>query len=135
MSSFFATLHVGELVVPVLSCSQHVHQNTSIRGLPNSKVYSGELQLQLGLVPGMLLPHWAYQPAQALSGSVNFASTDGLSPSLMLVFEEGYCVSYEEHFEPGQAGHPALHCRISIVARRITKQGIAYESGWPTAGK
>ena len=135
MSSFFATLHVGELVVPVLSCSQHVHQNTSIRGLPNSKVYSGELQLQLGLVPGMLLPHWAYQPAQALSGSVNFASTDGLSPGLMLVFEEGYCVSYEEHFEPGQTGHPALHCRISIVARRITKQGVAYESGWPAAGK
>ena len=44
-------------------------------------------------------------------------------------------LSYEEHFEPGQVGHPALHCRISIVARRITKQGVAYESGWPAAGK
>ena len=134
MSSFFATLHVGELVVPVLTCSQHVHQSTSLRGLPSSKVYSGELQLQLNLVPGVLLPHWAYQPALALSGYVNFAATDGVSPGLMLLFEEGYCVSYEEHFEPGLAGHPALHCRLSIVARRITKQGIAYESAWPAPG-
>ena len=122
------------MLIPVPTCSQHVHQSTSIRGLLSSKVYSGELQLQLGLSPGILLPHWAYQPDLALNGYVRFAAADGVSPSLMLVFEEGYCVSYEEHFEPGLAGHPALHCRLSIVARRITKQGVAYESAWPAPG-
>ena len=67
----------------------------------------------------------------ALNGHVAFAAIDGLSPGMRLEFEEGYCVSFEEHFEPRVPGQPALHCRISIVARRITKRGTVYESSWP----
>ena len=131
MNSFFATLHVGDLSVPVLTCSQHVHQHTDQRGSPSSRAYAGELQLHLALPAGILLPRWAYLPHLALDGYVAFAPLDGVSPSLRLEFEEGYCVSYDEHYEPGVPGQPALHCHVGIVARRITKRGTTFESNWP----
>ena len=133
MNSFFATLHVKDLVVPVLSCSHHVHQPTDTRGKPAGLAYAGELQL--ALPPGILLPQWAYKPHLALDGHVAFAGPEGLSSSLRLAFEEGHCVSYEEHYEPGIPGQPALHCRISIVGRRFIKHGTTYESIWPSPGQ
>jgi hypothetical protein len=133
MNSFSATLHVKDLVVPVLSCSQHVHQATDAQGEPTSRAYAGELQLHLALPPGVFLPYWAYQPDLALDGFVAFAPLEGLSSGLRLAFEEGHCVSYEEHYEPGVPGQPALHCRISIVARRFIKHGTTYESIWPAS--
>lgn len=134
MNSFSATLHVGDLIVPVLSCSQHVHQHTDLRGQASSPTFTGELRLHLALPRGILLPHWAYETHLPLNGYVDFAAIDGVSGGARLEFEEGYCVSFDEHFEPRVPGQPALHCRISIVARRITKRGTVYESVWPPTG-
>ena len=137
MNSVEAHLWVQETAYAVRSLTQHMHQTTAQNGYVTSTPSSGELRLVLEVQPrDVLLPTWAYTPHLARPARVVFEALDGISSTLTLVLEEAYCVSYEEHFEAGPDGQQAsFYCLISVVARRITKQGVAYVNHWPLAGE
>ena len=133
MNSAAATFRVQGMRYAVRSLTQHTHQATDANGTAAAHPTSGELRLVLDVVPNdVLLPTWAYSPHRALPATVVFDALDGGSQRLTLVLDEAYCVSYEEHFESGGDG-AALYCVVSVVARTITKQGIAYTNLWPGA--
>jgi hypothetical protein len=56
-----------------------------------------------------------------------------VSLPLTLVLEEAYCVGYEEHFESNGTGEAAHYYVLSVVARRIIKQGVTYVNNWVEA--
>lgn len=138
MNSAAATFSVQEADYVVRSLTQHMHQPTADNGYVTANPNSGELRLVLDVRPGdVFLPSWAHNPHQALPARVVFAALDGVSMPLTLALEEAYCVSYEEHFEANPHGgeQAAFYCVVSVVARRILKQGVEYVNHWPEAAK
>lgn len=132
MNSAAATFQVQGARYAVRSLTQHTHQDTAANGTATAHPSNGELRLVLDVVPNdVLLPTWAYSPHRPLPATVVFDALDGGSQLLTLVLEDAYCVSYEEHFETTPDATAALYCIVSIVARTITKQGIAYTNPWP----
>ena len=132
MNSASATFWVQDTAYTVRSLTQHMHQETTENGSVTSRPTSSELRMLLDVIPGdVLLPTWAYSPDKALSARVVFDALDSGSSSMTLILEDAYCVSYEEHFEPNQAGgNAALYCVVSVVARRISKRGVEYVNFW-----
>ncbi len=134
MNSAAATFWVQDTAYTVRSLTQHMHQETTERGLVNAQPTSGELRLVLENLPhDVLLPTWAYTPHMALPARVVFEALDGVSLPLTLVLEEAYCVGYEEHFESNGTGQAAHYYVLSVVARRIIKQGTTYVNNWVEA--
>lgn len=134
MNSAAATFWVQDTDYTVRSLTQHMNQETTDRGLVNAQPTSGELRIVLENRPhDVLLPTWAYTPHMALPARVVFEALDSVSLPLTLVLEEAYCVGYEEHFEPNDAGEAAHYYVLSVVARRIIKQGVTYVNNWVEA--
>jgi hypothetical protein len=134
MNSAAATFWVQDTDYTVRNLTQHMHQETTERGLVNAQPTSGELRIVLENRPhDVLLPTWAYTPHMALPARVVFEALDGVSLPLTLVLEEAYCVGYEEHFESNGTGEAAHYYVLSVVARRIIKQGITYSNNWTEA--
>ena len=136
MNSAAATFWVQGNSYAVSSLTQHMHQPTAENGTVTAHPTSGELHLVLDVLPrNATLPAWAYAPHLALPARVVFDALDGLSPALTLRLDEAYCVGYAEHFEHHPApGQSAFYCVVTLVARRIEKQGVAYVNRWPEAG-
>ncbi|RZJ57740.1 MAG: hypothetical protein EOO55_02705 [Hymenobacter sp.] len=131
MNSAEATFWVQETAYVVRSLTQHMHQETNDRGLVNAQPANGELRLVLENLPhDVLLSTWAYTPHLALPARVVFEALDGVSQPLTLTLEEAYCVGFEEHFESNGQGQAAHYYIVSVVARRIIKQGVAYVNQW-----
>lgn len=132
MGSFSATFYFDTEQYPVLACAHEVHQEADGRGRPVSKVYSDELILTLE-VSGNMLPliQWANHEHQQLPGRVVFHADDGISPAVQLSFEDGMCVSYEEHFEVNTVGQRSFYCQLSIAARRFTLDAVTFDNHWP----
>jgi hypothetical protein len=134
MNSAAATFWVQDTDYVVRSLTQHTHQETTERGLVNAQPTSGELRIVLENRPhDVLLPTWAYTPHMALPARVVFEALDGVSLPLTLVLEEAYCVSYEEHFESNGTGEASHYYVLSVVARRLIKQGVTYVNNWVEA--
>ncbi len=132
MGSFAATFHLDNEQYPVLACVHEVHQDGNSKGEPTSKVYSDELLLTLEITGSMLpLILWGHDQTKALPGHVTFHANDGGDASVQLSFEDGICVSYEEHFEANTTGQRAFYCQLSIVARRFTLNDVAFDNHWP----
>ena len=132
MGSFSATFGLENDKYPVLACIHEVHQDGDLKGKPSSKVYSDELLLTLEITGGMLpLIIWANDQRKKLPGHVVFHANDGLSPSVNLRFEEGMCVSYEEHFEANTNGQRSFYCQISVVARQFILGEVTFDNRWP----
>jgi hypothetical protein len=131
MNSAAATFWVQDTDYTVRSLTQHMNQETTDRGIVNAQPTSGELRIVLENRPhDVLLPTWAYTPHMALPARVVFEALDGVSLPLTLVLEEAYCVGYEEHFEANGMGEAAHYYVLSVVARRIIKQGTTYVNNW-----
>jgi hypothetical protein len=134
MNSAAATFWVQDTDYTVRSLTQHMHQETTERGLVNAQPTSGELRIVLENRPhDVLLPTWAYTPHMALPARVVFEALDGVSLPLTLVLEEAYCVGYEEHFESNSTSQASHYYVLSVVARRIIKQGVTYVNNWVEA--
>jgi hypothetical protein len=134
MNSAAATFWVQDTDYTVRSLTQHMHQETTERGLVNAQPTSGELRIVLDYRPhDVLLPTWAYTPHMALPARVVFEALDSVSLPLTLVLEEAYCVGYEEHFEANGTGEASHYYVLSVVARRIIKQGTTYVNNWVEA--
>lgn len=132
MGSFSATFECESEQHAVLGCVHEVHQDGNTRGQPTSKAYSDELLLTLEVTDNMLaLIEWAKDQRKALPGRVIFHASDGLSASVQLSFEEGICVSYEEHFEANTSGQRSFYCQLSIVARHFTLGDVVFDNHWP----
>lgn len=116
----------------MLALVHETHQDGNGNGQPISKVYSDELLMTLEITGSMLaLIQWAHDQRKTLPGRVVFHADDGISPSVQLTFEDGICVSYEEHFETNSAGQPAFYCQISVVARRFMLDDVVFDNRWP----
>lgn len=132
MGAFSATFYLEQEQYPVIACVHEVHQDSDAKGQPGSKVYSDELLLTLEVTGSMLpLIGWAYDQRKALSGHIIFHASDGGSSSVQLGFEDGMCVSYEEHFEANSTGHRSFYCQLSIVARSFTLGDVVFDNRWP----
>lgn len=132
MNSFSATFRFQEQAHTVIACVHEVHQDGDSKGHPTSKTYSDELLLSLEMTNDVLpLILWARDKKKSLPGEVIFHSADGLTPSVCLSFEDGFCVSYEEHFAANNAGQQAFYCQISIVARSFTLGNVTFDNRWP----
>ncbi|RZK23330.1 MAG: hypothetical protein EOO56_05480 [Hymenobacter sp.] len=132
MGSFSATFYLETEQYPVLACVHEVHQDGNSKGEPTSKVYSDELLLTLEIRGSMLpLILWGHDQTKALPGYVLFHANDGLSPAVRLSFEDGMCVSYEEHFEANVTGQRAFYCQLSVVARRFVLGEVTFDNHWP----
>ena len=131
MNSASATLWVQDTAYVVRSLTQQMNQETSERGDVNAQPTSGEVRLVLDAVPhDVLLPTWAYTPHLAMPARVVFDALDGLSLPLTLLLEEAYCVGFEEHFESNHHGQASHYYVVSIVARKLVKQGVTYVNHW-----
>ena len=129
MSSFNAIFHVAGRDYPIVHCAYEFTQFTGERGRVTSKVKSGLLTLVIDVPDGSELLAWAVHPRKKLSGNLIFEATDNPIAREKLVFEDGFCVSYEEVFVSGSA-HGAYRCTLQISAAKLKLGTVTKDNTW-----
>jgi hypothetical protein len=128
MSSFKATFTVNGNDYDILSCGYALHQAIDDRGRPASGVQAGGLQLVIVASDDEELPGWMVDPYKKTNGSITFQRIDQDSKLKEIKFEDGYCVSYSEHFNSSSS--EPMTVSLNISARTISIGSVKHEVKW-----
>lgn len=113
MSSFTAELRVTGHRYPVVQFHMAFTQATQ-RGRVNAKVNHGRLELELDVPHQDHLLAWAAEAHKALPGTLVIFDAVG-QPTEYVSFATGYCVTYHEVFEAGDAQRGAYRCTLHLT--------------------
>jgi hypothetical protein len=130
MSSFRSILTLAGQDFPVVLCSYEFEQTTTDRGRATAKVRSGIVTLQLDVPYGDTLVAWATDPDKKLSGHITFYETNRPIARETLVFEDAFCVSYNEAFQSGDDLEGAYRCTLQLSAAKLALNAAEKDSAW-----
>ena len=130
MASFRCILDLAGQNFPVVVCNYEFEQATTERGRATSKVRSGLITLHLDVPDGNQLFAWANNPHQKFSGALLFFETNRPIVREKLVFEDAFCVAYDEDFQSGADAQGAYRCILQISAAKLALNETEKESAW-----
>lgn len=130
MSSFRCTLTLAGHEFPVRLCNYEFEQAITERGRATAKVRSGLITLHLDVPDSNQLLVWAIAPHKKLSGHLIFFETNRPIAREKLVFEDAFCVSYNEVFRTGSNSVAAYYCILRISAAKLALDAATKDSAW-----
>jgi hypothetical protein len=112
----------------VIHCEYSFHKGVSRQGEVCRDVLSGNIRLVLPVLPTDELLSWALDSLKKLNGEITIH--DALEESLeKIYFEEGRCVGFRLHYEPGEDNRPVVLV-LSINAQRMILGEVEYKNSW-----
>ena len=129
--SFYATLQIGPMGFPVLTCDCSFHQPTNSRGKVIASVRSGLIRVSVEVQRNHdFLTNWAAQTNNEQNGTITFTDIDQGSTFKVLSFSEAHCVSYREVFTPHGGVSSSFRVDLGITANQISVGGANHQSLW-----
>jgi hypothetical protein len=130
MSSFHCTLTLDGHDLPVVHCVYEFNQATNQRGQAQTKVRNGRITVHLDVPDSDQLVAWAADPHKKLNGHLIFHETNSPVGREKLVFEDAFCVSYQEVFRSGTDKEGSYRCMLQISAAKLTLGTAEKDGNW-----
>jgi len=126
--SFISKLIVDTNEHVLLNCEYEFVQPLDATGKPSGKPVGGELNMLIEADGTTDLLHWMLLPTQLKSGSVTFYKRDAMARMQAIQFTDAICCSYSEEFH--SHNDTPMHIQLSIAAKAMQIEDVAYQSNW-----
>jgi hypothetical protein len=112
----------------VIHCEYSFDKKISKDGEVRSGALSGNIQALLSALPTPELLCWAFDKKKKINGEISL--DDGYEEALeKIYFEEGRCVGFRLHYEPGDNDHNVV-LLLTINAPRMIIGDVEYKNPW-----
>jgi hypothetical protein len=110
----------------LIHCDYSFHKAVNKRGEVCGDVLSGNIRVALPVLPTDELLSWALDSYKKLNGEITI--NDAFEESLeRIYFEEGRCVGFRLHYEPGEESHHVV-LLLNINAQRMILGEVEYKN-------
>ena len=126
--SFLAKLMVDGQVFNILQCNYRFKQNIDAIGQPVSITMGGQMHLTIESMRGNTFYDWMISPTMMKSGSIVFYRRDTMSKLKELVFNDAYCIEYNERYN--HEGEYPMQIDIELSAKEFILDESAFKNNW-----
>ena len=110
----------------VYHCEYSLNKDVTKAGNVGSDVWAGNMRVFLPILPTDELMRWVFDAQKKLHGEITV--NDAWEETLEKVaFEEGRCVGFRLHYEPGKHIHNVVVC-LTIHAQRMIIGNVEYNN-------
>jgi hypothetical protein len=130
--AFSATLHIQghpreQDGIPVISCDFSFNQQIDQRGLPNSRVTGGVINIGLRNVNDYDLVLWMFSQDAHKNGKIVFSSGTSDNQSFQTIkFSDAVLVSYHQSYSE----YSEISVNLTISCREMDISGATFENIW-----
>ncbi len=112
--------------IRVLTCDFGFSQGTDERGLPNSKVQGGKINITIAVQNDAELLQWMFSEAADKNGKIVYAGKENGKSIKTIEFSDARLINYYENF----TDQSEVIVSITISAKKLVIVGITHENVW-----
>jgi hypothetical protein len=112
--------------ISLLSCDYHFSQSIDNKGLTNSIVQGGIINLSFHSIDDNELIQWMISEEEDRDGEILFIGDSNSKPFRTLKFEDARLISYSESF----SDQSYMITSLCISVRQFTLSGIKHTNAW-----
>jgi hypothetical protein len=112
--------------ISLMSCDYHFSQSIDNKGLANSIVQGGIINLSFASIDDNELIQWMISEEEDRDGKILFIGDSNSKPFRTLEFKDARLISYNESF----SDQSYMITSLSISVRQFILQGIKHTNAW-----
>jgi hypothetical protein len=112
--------------ISLMSCDYHISQSIDNKGLANSIVQGGVINLSFISIDDNELIQWMISEEEDRDGKILFIGDSNSKPFRTLEFKDARLISYNESF----SDQSYMITSLSISVRQFILQGIVHTNAW-----
>ena len=128
--SFLAKLEIDGEEMNVLEFQFSIGQEIDKSGKPSADPNGGRFRVIVELTRSTMLFDWMISNNQTKNGKLTFFRRDAISKMRELVFNDGYCIGYDEKFFA--TTNVPMNVEIVVSAKEIIMNGSKFSRNWPS---
>jgi hypothetical protein len=112
--------------ISLMSCDYHFSQSIDNKGLANSIVQGGIINLSFASIDDNELIQWMISEEEDRDGKILFIGDSNSKPFRTLEFKDARLISYNESF----SDQSYMITSLSISVRQFILQGVKHTNAW-----